>query len=470
MQLGKDLVTLRVRLANVPGTLGNLATEVSKAGSIVQSIDILEATSAYIVRDITIGVEGDEQLEQVLERARSLAPAIEILNVMDRILALHEGGKIALAIKKPVDNARDLARVYTPGVAKVCRVIQRNPEKFRNYTIIPNSVAVVTDGSAVLGLGNIGPRAGMPVMEGKAMLFKRFANIDAVPILLGTQDTRQIIEAVVAIAPTFGGINLEDIAAPRCFKIERELRERLDIPVFHDDQHGTAVVTLAGLINALRVVRKPMEGVSVVINGAGAAGNSIARILHLVGVRDIVVCDSQGAVSPQRSDLDEEKRELLAFTNPGSLSGRLPEVLAGRDVFIGVSAANVLTADMLRTMARDPVVFAMANPDPEILPDKAAGVARVMATGRSDFPNQINNALCFPGMFRGALDACARLINDEMKVAAARAIADLIPDDQRHEEYIIPSVFHPELATAVARSVATAAVRSGAAPAGSGSA
>jgi malate dehydrogenase (oxaloacetate-decarboxylating) len=325
-------------------------------------------------------------------------------------------------------------------------------------------VAVVTDGSAVLGLGNIGPRAGMPVMEGKAMIFKRFADIDAMPILLGTQDTRQIIEAIVAIAPTFGGINLEDIAAPRCFAIERELKARLDIPVFHDDQHGTAVVALAGLINALRVVRKPFEEVSIVISGAGAAGNSIARILDQVGVRDIILCDSRGIIAESRHDLDDDKRELLGFTNRKGLSGGLAEALRGRDVFIGVSSANLLTSGMLRTMQRDPVVFAMANPDPEILPEKAAGIARVMATGRSDFPNQINNALCFPGMFRGALDAQARFINDEMKIAAARAIANLIPDEQRHEEYIIPSVFHPELAATVARAVALAAQRSGAVP------
>ena len=464
MQLGKDLVTLRVRLANIPGTLGSLATELSRAGSIVQTIDIVEATSSHIVRDVTISVEGDEHLERVLERARSLAPAVEILRVVDRILALHEGGKIAVALKRPVDNARDLARVYTPGVAKVCRAIQRAPEKFRDYTVIPNSVAVVTDGSAVLGLGNIGPRAGMPVMEGKAMIFKRFADIDAIPILLGTQDTRQIIEAVVAIAPTFAGINLEDIAAPRCFKIERELRERLDIPVFHDDQHGTAVVALAGLINALRVVRKPLESVSVAISGAGAAGNSIARILHQVGVPDIVLCDSRGAISAARKDLDDEKRELLSFTNRRGVSGSLAEVLAGRDIFIGVSGPNLVSPETVRSMARDPVVFAMANPDPEILPDRTAGIARVMATGRSDFPNQINNALCFPGMFRGALDAHARLINDEMKIAAAHAIADLIPDEQRHEEYIIPSVFHPELTSSVAAAVVAAARRSGAAP------
>ena len=464
MQLGKDLVTLRVRLANVPGTLGSLATEVSQAGSIVQSIDIIEAGAGHIIRDVTISVDGDEHLERVLEKARGLAPAVEILRVVDRILALHQGGKIEIALKQSVKNARDLARVYTPGVAKVCRLIHRFPEKFYDYTIIPNTVAVITDGSAVLGLGNIGPRAGMPVMEGKAMIFKRFANIDAIPILLGTQDTRQMIDAIVAIAPTFGGINLEDIAAPRCFEIERELRERLDIPVFHDDQHGTAVVTLAGLINALRVVGKQFEGISVVISGAGAAGNSIARILHHMGIPDIVLCDSKGAISESRTDLGEDKRELLSFTNKRKACGSLAEVLKGRDVFIGVSGPDLVTPEMLKSMARDPVVFAMANPDPEILPHKAAGIARVMATGRSDFPNQINNALCFPGIFRGALDARARQINDEMEIAAARAIADLIPDDQRHEEYIIPSAFHPDLSAAVARAVAKAAVRSGVAP------
>ena len=464
MQLGKDLVTLRVRLANVPGTLGTLATEVSQAGSIVQSIDIVEAGSGYIIRDVTVSVDGDEHLERVLEKARGLSPTVEILQVIDRILALHQGGKIELALKQSVENARDLARVYTPGVAKVCRLIHRSPEKFHDYTIIPNTVAVITDGSAVLGLGNIGPQAGMPVMEGKAMIFKRFANIDAIPILLGTQDTRQMIDAIVAIAPTFGGINLEDIAAPRCFEIERELRERLEIPVFHDDQHGTAVVTLAGLINALRVVGKQFEKTSVVISGAGAAGNSVARILHRMGVPDIVLCDSKGAISETRNDLGEDKRELLSFTNKRKISGSLAEALKGRDAFIGVSAPDLVTPEMLRSMASDPVVFAMANPDPEILPHKAAGIARVMATGRSDFPNQVNNALCFPGIFRGALDARAKQINDEMKIAAARAIADLIPDDQRHEEYIIPSAFHPDLSAAVARAVAEAAVRSGVAP------
>ncbi|MEE9218442.1 MAG: NAD-dependent malic enzyme [Acidobacteriota bacterium] len=464
MQLGKDLVTLRVRLANVPGTLGTLATEVSRAGSIVQSIDIIEASSEYIIRDITISLDGDEHLEKVLEFARKLAPAVEILRVIDRILELHEGGKIEVSLKREVQNARDLARVYTPGVAKVCRAIHQTPEKYHDYTIIPNSVAVITDGSAVLGLGNIGPRAGMPVMEGKVMIFKRFAGIDAVPILLGTQDPREMIEAIVAIAPTFGGINLEDISAPRCFRVERELRQRLDMPVFHDDQHGTAVVALAGLINSLRVADKSFERISVVISGAGAAGNSIARILHAIGVPEIVLCDSRGAISPSRTNLDEEKQQLLAFTNPKGLAGSLEEMLKGRDVFIGVSGPNLITPEMVRSMARDPIVFAMANPDPEILPHEVAGIACVMATGRSDFPNQINNALCFPGIFRGALDARARTINDEMKIAAAHAIANLIPDDQRHEEYIIPSAFHPNLTTAVAAAVAEAAVQSGAAP------
>lgn len=378
-------------------------------------------------------------------------------------LKLHEEnkGKIEVVSKMEIKTTDDLSTAYTPGVAQPCKEIAKNPSDVFKYTAKGNLVAVVTDGTAVLGLGDIGPQAAMPVMEGKAVLFKEFGNVDAFPICLDTKDTDEIVETVVRMAPTFGGINLEDIAAPRCFEIEQKLKERLTIPVFHDDQHGTAIVLLAALINALKIVDKKMEKIKVVINGAGSAGSAIAKLLLEYGVKTIVVCDSKGIVNKDSASNDA-KRELASMTNPNQESGTLADAMKEADVFIGVSAANCVSQEMVRSMNADPIVFAMANPVPEIMPDlaKEAG-ARIVGTGRSDFVNQINNVLVFPGIFRGALDVRAREITEEMKLAAATAIASLISDDQLKEDYVIPSVFHPEAASVVADAVAKVAKEQG---------
>jgi malate dehydrogenase (oxaloacetate-decarboxylating) len=367
-------------------------------------------------------------------------------------------GKLEVTSKVPVATKDDLSTAYTPGVAQPCVEISKNPEEAYYLTIKANTVAVVSDGSAVLGLGNIGGSASLPVMEGKAVLFKEFGGVDAFPICLDTQETEEIIETVKRIAPTFGGINLEDISAPRCFEIERRLKEELDIPVFHDDQHGTAVVVGAAVINAFKLQGKPLDKVRAVISGAGAAGSSIVKMLHHIGVNDIVICDSEGIISRDRfADLSEYKLELLALTNKDDLSGGLAEAVADRDLFIGVSAPRVLTQDMVRTMSWESVIFAMSNPEPEIMPDLARiSGARIVGTGRSDFPNQINNVLVFPGVFKGALAARATDITEEMKAAAAHALADLVPDDELTEDYVIPSVFTPGVADAVATAVADA--------------
>jgi malate dehydrogenase (oxaloacetate-decarboxylating) len=361
----------------------------------------------------------------------------------------------------PVRTRDDLSMAYTPGVARVCRAIADDPDKVWNLTVKRNTVAVVTDGTAVLGLGDIGPQAAMPVMEGKALLFKEFAGVDAWPICLDTKDVDEIVAAVKAIAPGFGGINLEDISAPRCFDIERRLREDLDIPVFHDDQHGTAVVSLAALLNALRVVGKRLEDVKVVVTGVGAAGVAVSDILMSAGVRTIVGCDSRGAVHRDRDDLNESKRAFAERTNPEHETGTADDVLRGADVFIGLSAPGSITREGVKTMADDAIVFAMANPTPEVLPEEIEDLAAVIATGRSDYPNQINNVLAFPGIFRGALDVRATTITDAMEVAAGKAIADTVPDDQLATDYIIPSVFNREVAASVATAVARAAEQDG---------
>jgi malate dehydrogenase (oxaloacetate-decarboxylating) len=375
---------------------------------------------------------------------------------------LHKG-KLEIASKVPVKTKDDLSIAYTPGVARPCVEIDKDPNEAYELTIKGNAVAVVTDGSAVLGLGNIGGLAALPVMEGKAVLFKEFGGIDAFPICLSTQDTEEIIETVIRIAPTFGGINLEDISAPRCFEIERRIQEALDIPVFHDDQHGTAVVTGAAVINAFRLLRKPLKKVKTVVNGAGAAGAAVVRMLRSLGIRDIVVCDSKGLISMDRfSEFGTDKMDLLEITNKDNLSGGLAEAVRGRDLFIGVSAPKVLTEEMVGTMNADAVVFAMSNPEPEIMPQtaKAAG-AKVVGTGRSDFPNQINNVLVFPGIFKGALKARASRITEEMKVAAAYALADLIDPEELSEDCVIPAVFHKGVADAIADAVAEAWAQSG---------
>jgi malate dehydrogenase (oxaloacetate-decarboxylating) len=375
----------------------------------------------------------------------------------DPVFDLHVGGKMELRSTVALDGRDDLSLAYTPGVARVCEAIAADPSMTQHYTWVPNVVAVVTDGTAVLGLGDIGPAAAMPVMEGKALLFKEFGGVDAFPLCLATKDTDEIVAIVKALEPTFGGINLEDIAAPRCFEIERRLREDLDIPVFHDDQHGTAIVVLAALLNALRVVGKRAEEIKVVIVGAGAAGAACADILVAHGTRTVIVCDRHGAVYPGRDHLDPERAGLAERTNPDREHGMADELLAGADVFIGLSGPGAVSAGAVRTMARDAIVFAMANPTPEVQPEDVRDDVAIMATGRSDYPNQINNVLAFPGVFRGALDVRARTINEAMKIAAAQAIAAVIPDTDLHAEYIIPSVFNRDVAEAVAHAVASAA-------------
>ena len=379
-------------------------------------------------------------------------------------LKMHEEaqGKLEVALKVKLENKDDLSTAYTPGVAEPCRKIAENPDDAYKYTLKQNTVAVVSDGTAVLGLGDIGPLAAIPVMEGKSVLFKKFGNVDAFPICLDTKDTEEIIETVKRLAPSFGGINLEDIAAPRCFEIERRLKEELDIPVFHDDQHGTAIVVAAGLTNALKIVGKKWEDISAVISGAGSAGISICKLLQSFGIGNVVLVDSQGALVDGDPRLNSAKQEIAAVTNKDKETGSLADVLKGKDVFIGVSAPGLVTADMVRTMASDPIVFAMANPTPEIMPDEAkAGGARIVATGRSDFPNQINNVLVFPGIFRGALDARARAITEPMKEAAAKAIASIVTDEELNEEYIIPDAFNDKVAKVVAKAVADEARASG---------
>ncbi len=373
---------------------------------------------------------------------------------------MHLGGKLSVESKVPIRNRDDLSLVYTPGVARICQAIVDNPHDARNLTIKRNTVAVVTDGSAVLGLGNIGPLAAMPVMEGKAALFKRFAGIDAFPLCLDTQDTEQIIATVKAIAPGFAGINLEDISAPRCFEIEERLRAELDIPVFHDDQHGTAIVAVAALTNALKVVHKNIAGVRIVMAGAGAAGTAIVKLLVAAGARDVVVSDVNGVIHPGRTDLDDTSQWIVENTNPRGVTGSLADSLAGADVFIGVSAPNILTGDDIATMAEDAIVFAMANPVPEVDPVAASQHAAVVATGRSDFANQINNVLVFPGVFRGLLDAQSRTITPAVLLAAATALAGVVSDGERNATYIVPSVFHPDVASVVASAV-QAAVKEG---------
>ena len=384
--------------------------------------------------------------------------------VYEKSLELHEKhhGKVEILSKVKVENKGDLAQAYSPGVAEPCREIHKNPEEVFKYTAKGNLVAVVSDGTAVLGLGDIGPLAAMPVMEGKAILFKEFANVDAFPICLDTKDTEEIIATVKRIAPTFGGINLEDISAPRCFEIEARLKKELDIPVFHDDQHGTAIVVCAGLINALKVVKKEFKDVKIVINGAGSAGISICKLILQFGVGDVVLVDRAGALCPGEEWMNPAQKAMADITNKDKQRGPLSEIIKGKDIFIGVSAPNIVTAEMVSTMAKDAIVFAMANPTPEVMPDVAKeGGARVVATGRSDFPNQINNVLVFPGIFRGALDVRATNITEEMKLAAARAIASLVTDEELNSEYIIPSPFDKRVCNVVAKEVGRVAREQG---------
>ncbi len=450
-------LTLRVRLSTRAGTLGEVATAIGKAGGDIGAIDIVSVGSDYIVRDITVNTISSEHGEKIIEAAKNI-DGIEVINVSDRTFLMHLGGKIEVVPKMPLKTRADLSMAYTPGVARVCEAIHNDPDKAFTLTIKKNTVAVVTDGTAVLGLGDIGPAAAMPVMEGKAMLFKEFANVDAFPICLSTKDPDEIVRSVKAIATAFGGINLEDISAPRCFEIEDRLKEELDIPVFHDDQHGTAVVVLAALINALKIVGKQMGDIKVVVNGVGAAGVACTKIIMAAGVKDIIGCDQHGALyRGRRERMNRVKDWYAQNTNPNEEQGTVHDVITGADVFMGLSVPGVIDVEDLKRMAEKPIVFAMANPTPEIMPEDAAPYVAVMATGRSDYPNQINNVLCFPGIFRGALNCRAARINEEMKLAAANAIAGIITPAELHPEYIVPSVFDKRVAEAVARDVEEAA-------------
>jgi malate dehydrogenase (oxaloacetate-decarboxylating) len=454
-------LTVRVAIQNRPGMLGKAASAIGDAGGDIGAVDLVESQRHEIVRDITINARDSQHGTQIVDRLKRV-PGVRVINISDRTFLMHLGGKIEVRSKVPVRTRDDLSMAYTPGVARVCLAIADDRQRAFSLTMKQNTVAVVTDGTAVLGLGDIGPEAALPVMEGKAMLFKELANVDAFPLCLATKDTDRIVETVKYLAPAFGGINLEDIAAPRCFEIEERLRKELDIPVFHDDQHGTAVVVLAALLNALRIVKKDLKKLRVVVTGVGAAGTATIKILLSSGVKDIVGVDEFGAVHKRRTDgMDFMKRWVAAATNPRQLTGKLSDVIQRADVFIGLSVPGILSVRDVKRMARDPIVFAMANPDPEIRPEEALRYVRVMATGRSDYPNQINNVLCFPGFFRGLLDSRARTVNDEMKVAAARAIAACVGRGELGEEYIIPSVFNKNVAPAVADAVARAAHATG---------
>jgi len=462
-------LTLRVEIDHRPGMLGKVASAIGDAGGTIGAVDLVHAGGQHTIRDITVET-GDLTDWPRLTEAINAIPGARVLDATDRTFTLHVGGKIEIHNKSPLKSREDLSMAYTPGVARVCSAIHEDPDKAFQYTIKRNTVAVVSDGTAVLGLGDIGPRAAMPVMEGKAMLFKEFAGVDAFPICLDTRDPDEIVAVVRAIAPGFGGINLEDISAPRCFEIEDRLRGELDIPVFHDDQHGTAVVVTAALLNALTLTSRRIEDVNVVVIGLGAAGIAVTRMLMSAGVSgaNIVGCDSRGALHVERADyldgsMPAVKRALAEVTNLERRSGSPADVLEGADLLLGLSGARVLPASALAAMNHDAIVFAMANPDPEVSPEEAANYVRIIATGRSDYANQINNVLCFPGIFRGALDVRATQITEEMKMAAARAIAAIVPRKDLREEYIIPSVFNRQVVGAVASAVAEEARKSGAA-------
>jgi malate dehydrogenase (oxaloacetate-decarboxylating) len=438
-----------------------IATAISQAGGDLGSIDIVRVEKGKIIRDVTVNAR-DEEHERVIVKSMKNISGVKVLRVMDRTFFAHQGGKIEIHNKIPLRNRDDLSKAYTPGVARICIDIHENKRHAYRYTIKGNSVAVITDGTAVLGLGDIGPEAALPVIEGKAMIFKEFAGIDAFPIALSTTDVEAIVNTIKSISPTFGGISLEDISAPRCFEIEKRLQQELDIPVIHDDQHGTAVVVLAALINVSRLFKRKVEKFKVVIVGAGAAGTATALMLSAYGVRDIVVCDRAGAIyEGRRQNMNPYKRALAKKTNPRKVRGSISDAMEGADIFIGLSSPNVITQNDIKRMSKEPVIFALANPEPEIAPEDALPLVRVLATGRSDYPNQINNMLSFPGIFKGLLDVRAKGVNEEIKFAAARAIAYTIKDDELAEDYIIPSIFDKKVTVSVAHAVAEIAKKTG---------
>ncbi len=445
-------ITVRVEAPATVDTTGIIASAVSAAGGALTALDVVESRSNHLVIDVTCNAADAEHADDITQQIEDL-PGVTVRKVSDRTFLLHLGGKLEVVPKVPLKHRDDLARAYTPGVARVCLAIAKNPEDARRLTIKRNTVAVVTDGSAVLGLGNLGPKAALPVMEGKAALFKQFAGVDAWPVCLDTQDVDEIVRTVIAIAPVYGGINLEDISAPRCFEVEARLRKALDIPVFHDDQHGTAIVVLAALTNALRVVGKNLADVRIVVSGVGAAGHAVIQLLAAQGARDIIGCGRHGALERGEPNADEFRSWIAENTNPHGVRGALKEVIEGADVFIGVSAPNLLDGDDIARMAPGAIVFALANPDPEVDPVAASKHAAVVATGRSDYANQINNVLAFPGFFRGLLDAGVSQITDAMMIAAAHAIADSVKPEELNAAYIVPSVFDATVAPRVAAAV-----------------
>jgi len=451
--------TARCRIRNRPGMLGQLTSAIGSVGGDIRALDIVRVDRDGIVRDITV-LAADVTHAEALIRRMGKVSGVEVLEYSDQTFLAHIGGKIEVTPRHPIRTRDDLSMVYTPGVARISLAIAEDPRRVRNLTIKRNAVAIVTDGSAVLGLGNVGPEAAIPVMEGKAMLFKEFGGVDVFPLCLATQDVDEIVATIVNIAPIFGGINLEDIAAPRCFDVERRVSASVDIPVFHDDQHGTAIVVTAALINALKIVGKRLEDVRIVCLGVGAAGTAVSQLLLAAGAGDVIGVDRGGILDAAMPGLSAAQRDFAAATNRGGVRGGLAEALRGADVFIGTSAGGALDAQLVQSMAPAPIVFALANPEPEVQPEAIEGIAAVIATGRSDYPNQINNVLCFPGFFRGLLDSGATQITDAMQLAAANAIAGVVGDDLQ-AEYIIPSVFNRDVAPAVAAAVSGEARRSG---------
>lgn len=452
-------IIIRLEMERSAVTFGDVASAIGAAGGDVVAIDVIRAGKTVTTRDITVNITGSAY-DGVIDALRNL-PGVKVINVSDRTFLVHLGGKIEMQPKMQIKNREQLSHVYTPGVAKICTAIHENPQNAYSLTLKRNTVAIVSDGTAVLGLGDIGPHAAIPVMEGKAMLFKQLAGVDAFPICLDTTDTDEIVETIKRIAPVFGGVNLEDISAPRCFEIEERLQRELDIPVFHDDQHGTAVVILAGLFNALKLVGKELSKVKVVVNGVGAAGASCCKMLLAAGVRELYPVDREGIIHRGGRYDNPAWRWLAEQPQVTDQTGTLSDAIKGADVFIGVSRPGVLTVEHLKSMAKDPIVFAMANPDPEIEPELAEPHVRVFATGRSDYPNQVNNVLCFPGIFRGALECRASAINDEMKLAAAKAIASVVRDEELNENYIIPGIFNDQVVARVRHAVIQAAIETG---------
>jgi malate dehydrogenase (oxaloacetate-decarboxylating) len=454
-------LTVRLEIDNKPGMLGKVTSAIGKAGGDIGAIDVASVGKSTITRDLSFKARDEQHGQQVVDRLKSIG-GVRVVNVSDRTFLMHLGGKIETHAKVGVKTRDDLAMVYTPGVARVCMAIHHDPEKAYTLTVKSNMVAVVSDGTAVLGLGDIGPSGAQPVMEGKCVLFKEMAGVDAFPLCLATKDVDEIVMIVKAVSPVFGGINLEDISAPRCFEIEERLQRDLDIPVFHDDQHGTAVVVLASLINALKITKKKLADARIVFAGAGASGIATAKLLMKEGAKNIVACDRAGALyAGRKQNMNSMKDWFAKHTNPKKMKGPIADAMKDADVFIGLSGPGVVSLKDVKGMARDPIVFAMANPVPEIQPEEAAGHVRVMATGRSDYPNQINNSLCFPGFFRGMLDVRAKGVHDDMKLAAAHALAQIVSKDELSEEYIIPSMFDRRVAEAVATAVSDAAVKTG---------